>query len=90
MQVGKCLQLVSTFIGGFIVAFLKGWLLTLLLLASVPLIVTSGGLMYIAISKTASRGQDAYANAANLVEQTISSIRTVCRVCQKVPFLNNF
>ncbi|KAG6704289.1 hypothetical protein I3842_07G128600 [Carya illinoinensis] len=89
-KVGKFLQLVSTFIGGFVVAFLKGWLLTLLLLASVPLIVTSGGLMYIAISKTASRGQDAYTNAANAVEQTISSIRTVASFTGEKQAVNNY
>ncbi|KAF5455486.1 hypothetical protein F2P56_025056 [Juglans regia] len=89
-KVGKFLQLVSTFIGGFIVAFLKGWLLTLLLLASVPLIVTSGGLMFIAISKTASRGQDAYANAANVVEQTISSIRTVASFTGEKQAVTNY
>ncbi|KAG2693170.1 hypothetical protein I3760_08G084700 [Carya illinoinensis] len=76
-KVGKFLQLISTFIGGFAVAFSKGWLLTLVLLASFPLLVASGGLLSIVIAKTASRRQAAYANAANVVEQTISSIRTV-------------
>ncbi|XP_041018970.1 ABC transporter B family member 21-like [Juglans microcarpa x Juglans regia] len=76
-KVGKFVQLLSTFIGGFFVAFFKGWLLTLVLLASIPLLVASGGIMSVVISKTASRGQGAYANAANVVEQTISSIRTV-------------
>ena len=80
VQVGKFLQLLSTFIGGFFVAFFKGWLLTLVLLSSIPLLVASGGLMSILITKTASRGQSAYANAANVVEQTIGSIRTVCHV----------
>jgi ABC-type multidrug transport system fused ATPase/permease subunit len=73
-------QLISTFIGGFFVAFFKGWLLTLVLLSSIPLLVASGALMSIIISKTASRGQNAYGNAANVVEQTIGSIRTVCHV----------
>ncbi|XP_041022108.1 ABC transporter B family member 4-like [Juglans microcarpa x Juglans regia] len=76
-KVGKFLQLISTFIGGFVVAFSKGWLLTLVMLASFPLLVATGGLMSIVIAKTASRGQAAYSNAANVVEQTISSIRTV-------------
>jgi ATP-binding cassette subfamily B (MDR/TAP) protein 1 len=83
-KVGKFLQLVSTFIGGFIVAFFKGWLLTLVLLTSIPLLVASGGVMSILISKTASHGQGAYANAANVVEQTISSIRTVCHIVRTI------
>ncbi|GLU16670.1 hypothetical protein SLE2022_330900 [Rubroshorea leprosula] len=76
-KVGKFIQLVSTFIGGFIIAFVKGWLLALVMLSSIPLLVTAGGTMALMLSKMASRGQDAYAKAAIVVEQTIGSIRTV-------------
>ncbi|GMY17158.1 ABC transporter B family member 11-like [Fagus crenata] len=76
-KVGKFVQLISTFIGGFVIAFIKGWLLTLVLLSSIPLLVASGAVMSIIISKLASNGQNAYAKAANVVEQTIGSIRTV-------------
>ncbi|XP_048138825.1 ABC transporter B family member 4-like isoform X2 [Rhodamnia argentea] len=76
-KVGKFIQLMSTFIGGFVVAFIKGWLLTLVMLSSIPPLVVSGGLMSLIIAKMASRGQSAYAKAANVVEQTIGSIRTV-------------
>ncbi|KAJ8749013.1 hypothetical protein K2173_013456 [Erythroxylum novogranatense] len=76
-KVGKFIQLVATFIGAFVIAFIKGWLLTLVMLASIPLLVISGGAMSIVIARMASRGQNAYAQAANVVEQTIGSIRTV-------------
>uniref|UniRef100_A0A9I9CUG2 ABC transporter B family member 21-like n=1 Tax=Cucumis melo TaxID=3656 RepID=A0A9I9CUG2_CUCME len=76
-KVGKCIQLVSTFFGGFIIAFIKGWLLTLVMLSSLPLLVISGGITSVVITKMTSRGQSAYAKAADVVEQTISSIRTV-------------
>eukprot|EP00249_Psilotum_nudum_P024545 c29214_g2_i1 orf=143-4090(-) len=76
-KVGKFLQLVSTFIGGFVIAFVKGWKLTLLLLATIPLIVSSGGAMAFLITKAATRGQEAYAEAGNIVEQVIGAIRTV-------------
>lgn len=79
MQVGKFIQLVSTFTGGFVIAFVKGWLLTLVMLSGIPLMVAAGTFMSIIVAKTASRGQSAYANAANVVEQTIGSIRTVCQ-----------
>ena len=77
LQVGKFIQLVSTFIGGFIIAFVKGWLLTLVMLSSIPLLVISGAGMAIIIARMASRGQTAYAKAATVVEQAIGSIRTV-------------
>uniref|UniRef100_A0A2N9GN92 ABC transmembrane type-1 domain-containing protein n=1 Tax=Fagus sylvatica TaxID=28930 RepID=A0A2N9GN92_FAGSY len=79
-KVGKFVQLISTFVGGFVIAFIKGWLLTLVMLSSIPLLVASGAVMSIIISKLASNGQNAYAKAANVVEQTIGSIRTVCHV----------
>ena len=80
LQVGKFLQLVSTFFGGFVIAFIRGWLLTLVMLSSIPPLVISGGVMALIISKMASRGQNAYAKAATVVEQTIGSIRTVCSI----------
>ncbi|KAJ8435231.1 hypothetical protein Cgig2_028417 [Carnegiea gigantea] len=76
-KVGKFIQLMSTFIGGFVIAFAKGWLLTLVMLSSIPLLATAGAVMTIIISRMATRGQSAYAKAAIVVEQTIGSIRTV-------------
>ncbi|PON51595.1 ABC transporter [Parasponia andersonii] len=76
-KVGKFIQLISTFVGGFVIAFIKGWLLTLVMMTSIPLMVAAGAAMAIIISKMASHGQNAYAKAANVVEQTIGSIRTV-------------
>ncbi|RYQ89515.1 hypothetical protein Ahy_B09g096111 isoform I [Arachis hypogaea] len=77
-KVGKFIQLVATFIGGYVVAFIKGWLLTVVMLSTLPLLVVAGAAMAIGISKMASMGQAAYAKAAHVVEQTIGSIRTVC------------
>ncbi|KAJ6847236.1 ABC transporter B family member 11-like isoform X2 [Iris pallida] len=76
-KVGKFIQLVATFFGGFIVAFVQGWLLTLVMLSVIPPLVAAGAAMSVTISKLASRGQTAYAEAAVVVEQTIGSIRTV-------------
>ncbi|KAL7120610.1 hypothetical protein ACP275_02G132500 [Erythranthe tilingii] len=76
-KVGNFVQVVSSFLGGFMIAFVKGWLLTVVLLTSIPLIVISGGVMYFLSSKMASRAEKSYANAANVVQQTIGSIRTV-------------
>lgn len=78
VQVGKFIQLVATFVAGFVIAFIKGWLLTLVMLSSIPMLVISGGVMAVVLSKVSSRSQNAYAKAANVVEQTIGSIRTVC------------
>ncbi|XP_058101237.1 ABC transporter B family member 4-like isoform X2 [Magnolia sinica] len=76
-KVGKFIQLVSTFFGGFVIAFIKGWLLALVMLSCIPPMVVSGAIMSIFISKMSSHGQIAYAEAGTIVEQTIGSIRTV-------------
>lgn len=67
----------STFMGGFIVAFIEGWLLTLVMLSSIPPLVLSGAIMSMVITTMATRGQTAYSEAGVIVEQTIGSIRTV-------------
>ncbi|XP_022639726.1 ABC transporter B family member 4 isoform X4 [Vigna radiata var. radiata] len=76
-KVGKFIQYVACFFGGIVIAFIKGWLLSLVLLSSLPLLVLSGSIMSFAFAKMASRGQAAYSEAATLVERTIGSIRTV-------------
>lgn len=77
VQVGKFIQLMSTFFGGFVVAFINGWKLTLVLLSMIPLLALAGGAMAMITSKMTSRGQQAYAEAGNVVEQTTGAIRTV-------------
>ncbi|KAL5997458.1 ATP-binding cassette sub- B member 9 [Asimina triloba] len=76
-KVAKFIQLVSTFIGGFVVAFIKGWLLALVMVSCIPPMVLAGAAMAIFITKMSSRGLVAYSEAGNIVEQTIRSIRTV-------------
>ncbi|XP_044495138.1 ABC transporter B family member 9-like [Mangifera indica] len=76
-KVGKFIQLMSTFFGGFVIAFIKGWLLSLVLLSCIPAVVIVGGIMSMMIAKMSSRGQIAYADAGNVVEQTVGAIRTV-------------
>ncbi|KAF3456697.1 hypothetical protein FNV43_RR01351 [Rhamnella rubrinervis] len=76
-KVGKFIQLVSTFFGGFVIAFVKGWLLSLVLLSCIPAIVITVGILATVMSKMSSSGQLAYAEAANVVEQTVGAIRTV-------------
>ncbi|KAL0890136.1 hypothetical protein Bca101_014119 [Brassica carinata] len=76
-KVGKFLQLAATFLGGFAIAFIKGPILAAVLLGCIPLIVIAGGAMSLIMSKMAGRGQVAYADAGNVVEQTVGAIRTV-------------
>ncbi|KAM0903403.1 hypothetical protein ACQ4PT_018635 [Festuca glaucescens] len=76
-EVGKFIQLTSTFMGGFVVAFTKGWLLSSVMLSSIPPIVIAGATMSWIISNLSTQGQSKYNEAGNIVEQTIGAIRTV-------------
>ncbi|KAK8693708.1 hypothetical protein V6N13_071279 [Hibiscus sabdariffa] len=89
-KVGKFLQLISLFIGGFVVAFIRGWLLTLVMLSCLPLLVIAGAAVSLIIANTASQGQNAYAKAAAVVEQTIGSIRTVASFTGENQAISNY
>lgn len=70
----------ATFIGGFVVAFVKGWLLSLVMLACIPPVVLAGGAVSKMLAKISSKGQASYGDAGNVVEQTIGSIKTVSSI----------
>ncbi|GMI66694.1 P-glycoprotein 21, ATP-binding cassette B21 [Hibiscus trionum] len=89
-KVGKFLQMISSFIGGFVVAFIRGWLLTLVMLSSLPLLVIAGAAVSLIVANTASQGQNAYAKAAAVVEQTIGSIRTVASFTGEKQAMSNY
>ncbi|PKU59347.1 ABC transporter B family member 4 [Dendrobium catenatum] len=76
-QVGKFINLISTFLIAFVVSFVEGWLLTLIMLSTIPPMVVCGAIMAIVLSKMSSNEQKSYIKASEIVEQTISSIRTV-------------
>jgi ATP-binding cassette subfamily B (MDR/TAP) protein 1 len=76
-QLGQFIQFFSTFVGRFLVAFIKGWKLTLVLLAAIPFMIAVGASLNILITRASSKGQQAYAQAGDVVEQSISAIRTV-------------
>ncbi|XP_022553725.2 ABC transporter B family member 7-like [Brassica napus] len=76
-KVGKFVPLISTFFGGFTVACIIGRRLTVALIPCIPLIVATGGAMALIMSKMVGRGLHAYAEAGNVIEQAVGSIRTV-------------
>jgi ATP-binding cassette subfamily B (MDR/TAP) protein 1 len=77
LQVGKFIQIISYFLGGYVIAFTKGWEFSLVLLACIPCFVIIGGFMSMMMAKMSIRGQTAYSEAGVVVEQTVGAIRTV-------------
>lgn len=76
-KVGKLIQILGTLLSGFVIAFSRGWKLTLVMSAIIPLILASGYAMDLIISKTSRKVFEANGNAGNVLEQVISAIRTV-------------
>ncbi|KAL0398391.1 UNVERIFIED_CONTAM: ABC transporter B family member 9 [Sesamum radiatum] len=76
-KVGKFIEFASTFISGFVIAFARGWFLSTVLLSWVLVIVIIGGFLALLTSKISASGQVAYAEAGNVVDQTLGAIRTV-------------
>jgi signal transduction histidine kinase len=59
----------ATFVGGLVVGLINCWQITLLTLATGPLIVAAGGISNIFLHRLAENIQDAYAEAASIAEQ---------------------
>jgi ATP-binding cassette, subfamily B (MDR/TAP), member 1 len=68
---------IAMFIAGFVIAFIKGWLMTLVTLASLPAIGLGGYLYSTAIAKKDTELQKEYSEAGGMAEQAIASIKTV-------------
>ncbi|KAG0304485.1 Multidrug resistance protein 1 [Linnemannia gamsii] len=76
-KVGLVLSSFTTFIAGFVIGFVRGWKLSLVLLSCVPLIGACAALMTKFTVAASSKGQDSYAGAGAVAEQAISAIRTI-------------
>jgi ATP-binding cassette subfamily B (MDR/TAP) protein 1 len=76
-KVGLALSSFVTFIAGFVIGFVRGWKLSLVLLSCVPLIGACAALMTKFTVANATKGQDSYSRAGSVAEQAVSSIRTI-------------
>ncbi|XP_067109328.1 bile salt export pump [Osmerus mordax] len=76
-QVSIFIERISTFFFGFMVGFIGGWKLTLVVIAVSPLIGLAAGLMAMAVARLTGRELEAYAKAGAVADEVLSSIRTV-------------
>ncbi|XP_054646389.1 bile salt export pump-like [Dunckerocampus dactyliophorus] len=76
-QVAIFMQRFTTFVCGFCVGFVKGWKLTLVIVAASPLIGIGAGLMALFVAKLTGMELQAYAKAGAVADEVLSSIRTV-------------
>uniref|UniRef100_A0A8V0ZZ26 Bile salt export pump n=1 Tax=Gallus gallus TaxID=9031 RepID=A0A8V0ZZ26_CHICK len=71
-QVAIFIQRLTTFVCGFLLGFISGWKLTLVIIAVSPLIGVGA-----AVAKLTGRELKAYAKAGAVADEVLSSIRTV-------------
>lgn len=67
----------SMMISGFVIGFLKGWQLALVLCACIPVLGISGSLFVVSIQKSTTFSSESYNKAGAIAEESINGIRTV-------------
>nr|AQV04124.1 phosphatidylcholine translocator ABCB4 [Castor fiber] len=76
-KVGMFFQAIATFSAGFIVGFIRGWKLTLVIMAISPLLGLSAAVWAKILSAFSDKELAAYAKAGALAEEALGAIRTV-------------
>ncbi|XP_013816118.1 bile salt export pump isoform X2 [Apteryx mantelli] len=76
-QVAIFIQRFTTFVCGFLLGFVSGWKLTLVIIAVSPLIGIGAAVYGLAVAKLTGRELKAYAKAGAVADEVLSSIRTV-------------
>ncbi|CAG2064048.1 unnamed protein product, partial [Timema podura] len=68
---------ITAFFASLILAFVKGWELTLICLTSLPVTMFAMGLISWCTSRLAKKELDAYGKAGTIADEVLSSMRTV-------------
>ena len=76
-KMGMIFQMLALFVSGMVVAFVKGWNLAVIILATIPIIAVLAGTVGFYYSKLTAKSQDTYAHAGSIAEQAFAGIRTV-------------
>ncbi|KAI8620681.1 putative ABC transporter protein, partial [Chytriomyces sp. MP71] len=87
---GLVVQNLAQFLTGFVISFVKGPTLALVLLAAIPLMAGVGIIMFGMLAKMTKAGQDSYAEAGAVAEQVISGIRTIYSFSLQVRFIEKY
>ncbi|XP_023573757.1 phosphatidylcholine translocator ABCB4 isoform X2 [Octodon degus] len=76
-KVGMFFQAVATFFAGFVVGFVRGWKLTLVVMAISPVLGLSTAVWAKVLSAFSDKELAAYAKAGAVAEEALGAIRTV-------------
>eukprot|EP01035_Chromulina_nebulosa_P018834 gene18834-24615_t len=89
-KVGDLTQYIAQFIGSFVVGLYLCWKLTVVLLASFPLIGGAGAFMIAAVTAAQTQSLEQYSKAGGIASEALSSIRTVSSLNAQTEFINKY
>jgi ATP-binding cassette, subfamily B (MDR/TAP), member 1 len=76
-KVSTLIMVISMFVTGFVIAFIYGWLMTLVVILALPVIAFGGYLFMKASASKDLEQQSDYSEAGGQVEQAVAAIKTV-------------
>uniref|UniRef100_K3WTD1 Bile salt export pump n=1 Tax=Globisporangium ultimum (strain ATCC 200006 / CBS 805.95 / DAOM BR144) TaxID=431595 RepID=K3WTD1_GLOUD len=76
-KLGDCFKYVCQFAGGYIIGFVKGWDMSLVMACVMPAMAASLAYLLKMLRASAEYSQQKYAEAGAVAEETLGSIRTV-------------
>ncbi|KAI8928866.1 P-loop containing nucleoside triphosphate hydrolase protein [Entophlyctis helioformis] len=76
-KVGLILQFSAAFVSGFVIGFVKGWKLALVLCCVFPVLAGAAVVLSKILAGGSTEEQAAYASAGGVAQQVLSSMRTV-------------
>ncbi|KAI8078647.1 P-loop containing nucleoside triphosphate hydrolase protein [Halteromyces radiatus] len=74
---GLFVSSIAQFISGIVVGFTGDWLLSLVIIATFPILAIAAAIMGVLVTRYTTKAQDAYADAGQVAEQAFGGIRTV-------------
>jgi len=74
---------VTQFIAGFIIGFIKGWQLTLVLASFLPIFSLAGSLLVFSMQKLMKINNESYGKAGSISEEALNAVRTVCSLASQ-------
>ena len=76
-KVSMFVFMMSTAISGIVIAFTRGWDMTLVLLSLLPVLAGTGFAISVLVTRLSSAMNRAYADANSLAQQALANVRTV-------------
>lgn len=90
VQVGNTVHHLVTFVASIAIAFWRGWNLTLVMIALLPLVAIAGGILAKVLTWGTTRRAEAFEQAHVVASQSICHIRTVASFQAEKPIFDRF